>query len=265
MDELTFCRRAKALVRECVRGWYEKTMGLPTLIKVVDTDRFSWIGCNEAEYLPGKNKEEKEDRMEHMQDIPERLYFGREQYYFQPLTPTACLIFARYELRTGEKSGMILAERQRATFLVRCEGERLRICHIHVSNPIREGRQLPVCPPGFPAGSGMALTERQNRVLYLLVRGEKYGDIAETLQIAPSTVRYYVTELCRKFHVKNRAQLVVAAERELLPEDGGGGVTAPRPANRLSGRFFCALFRKRYTDDSVISVLDGSMREPTGL
>lgn len=160
---------------------------------------------------------------------------------------------------------MILAERQRATFLVRCEGERLRICHIHMSNPIREGRQLPVCPPGFPAGSGMALTERQSRVLYLLVRGEKYGDIAETLQIAPSTVRYYVTELCRKFHVKNRAQLVVAAERELLPEDGGGGVTAPRPANRLSGRFFCALFRKRYTDDSVISVLDGSMREPTGL
>lgn len=160
---------------------------------------------------------------------------------------------------------MILAERQRATFLVRCEGERLRICHIHVSNHIREGRQLPVCPPGFPAGSGRALTERQSRVLYLLVRGEKYGDIAETLQIAPSTVRYYVTELCRKFHVKNRAQLVVAAERELLPEDGGGGVTAPRPANRLSGRFFCALFRKRYTDDSVISVLDGSMREPTGL
>ena len=173
MDELTFCRRAKALVRECVRGWYEKTMGLPTLMKVVDTDRFSWIGCNETEYLPGKNKEEKEDRMEHMQDIPERLYFGKEQYYFQPLTPTTCLIFARYELRTGEKSGMILAE-------------------------------------------------RQSRVLYLLVRGEKYGDIAETLQIAPSTVRYYVTELCRKFHVKNRAQLVVAAERELLPEDGGG-------------------------------------------
>lgn len=265
MDELTFCRRAKALVRECVRGWYEKTMGLPTLMKVVDTDRFSWIGCNETEYLPGKNKEEKEDRMEHMQGIPEWLYFGKEQYYFQPLTPTACLIFARYELRTGEKSGMILAERQRATFLVRCEGERLRICHIHVSNPIREGRQLPVCPPGFPAGSGRALTERQSRVLYLLVRGEKYGDITETLQIAPSTVRYYVTELCRKFHVKNRAQLVVAAARELLPEDGGGGVTAPRPANRLSGRFFCALFRKRYTDDSVISVLDGSMREPTGL
>lgn len=193
MDELTFCRRAKALVRECVRGWYEKTLGLPTLMKVVDTDRFSWIGCNETEYLPGKNKEEKEDRMEHMQDIPERLYFGKEQYYFQPLTPTACLIFARYELRTSEKSGMILAERQRATFLVRCEGERLRICHIHVSNPIREGRQLPVCPPGFPAGSGMALTERQSRVLYLLVRGEKYGDIAETLQIAPSTVRYCAT------------------------------------------------------------------------
>lgn len=161
MDELTFCRRAKALVRECVRGWYEKTMGLPTLMKVVDTDRFSWIGCNEAEYLPGKNKEEKEDRMEHMQDIPERLYFGKEQYYFQPLTPTACLIFARYELRTGEKSGMILAERQRATFLVRCEGERLRICHIHVSNPIREGRQLPVkdgsCPCArrdFPQAAG---------------------------------------------------------------------------------------------------------------
>ena len=85
----------------------------------------------------------------------------------------------------------------------------------------------------------MALTERQSRVLYLLVRGEKYGDIAETLQIAPSTVRYYVTELCRKFHVKNRAQLVVAAERELLPEDGGGCDT-PRPANRLSGRFLYA-------------------------
>lgn len=78
----------------------------------------------------------------------------------------------------------------------------------------------------------MALTERQSRVLYLLVRGEKYGDIAETLQIAPSTVRYYVTELCRKFHVKNRAQLVVAAERELLPEDGGGcdSTTACKPA-----------------------------------
>lgn len=56
---------------------------------------------------------------------------------------------------------MILAERQRATFLVRCEGERLRICHIHVSNPIREGRQLPVkdgsCPCArrdFPQAAG---------------------------------------------------------------------------------------------------------------
>ena len=110
----------------------------------------------------------------------------------------------------------------------------------------------------------MALTERQSRVLYLLVRGEKYGDIAETLQIAPSTVRYYVTELCRKFHVKNRAQLVVAAERELLPEDGGGcdSAAACKPAFRP---VFCALLRKRYTDDSVISVAGGSMREPTGL
>lgn len=161
MDELTFCRRAKALVRECVRGWYEKTMGLPTLMKVVDTDRFSWIGCNETEYLPGKNKEEKEDRMEHMQDIPERLYFGKEQYYFQPLTPTACLIFARHDPRRAAAGDFSRAVRRGAPPHlpyphVQSHPRRTAAARVPagISRRQRDGSDRAAEPGALPAGAG---------------------------------------------------------------------------------------------------------------
>lgn len=51
---------------------------------------------------------------------------------------------------------------------------------------------------------------RQRRVLYYLRTGMTYREIGEIMEISPRTVRYYVSELIRRFRVENRAQLLEA-------------------------------------------------------
>jgi DNA-binding NarL/FixJ family response regulator len=59
-------------------------------------------------------------------------------------------------------------------------------------------------------GAG-ALTSRESQVLGMLRRGHSTAEIADRLEIAPVTVRRYVSELVRKFGVENRAALTKIA------------------------------------------------------
>ena len=55
-----------------------------------------------------------------------------------------------------------------------------------------------------------ALTARESQVLGMLRRGHSTAEIAKRLEIAPVTVRRYVSELVRKLGVENRAALTRA-------------------------------------------------------
>ena len=62
------------------------------------------------------------------------------------------------------------------------------------------------------------LTTRESQVLGMLRRGHSTAEIAKRLEIAPVTVRRYVSELVQKLGVENRA-----------------GLTSPRPASSSNG------------------------------
>ncbi len=53
-----------------------------------------------------------------------------------------------------------------------------------------------------------ALSSRERQVLSLLVKGAKNAEIAEALQIAPSTAIFHVKSLLKKTDSRNRTQIV---------------------------------------------------------
>lgn len=55
------------------------------------------------------------------------------------------------------------------------------------------------------------LTERECEVLTLIARGRSNPEIAEELQVSPSTVKNHVTSLFGKLDVRDRAQAVIVA------------------------------------------------------
>lgn len=139
MDRLVFCRKAKELVRNIIRGWYRLEITSDDLLRAADRSSFTWIGVNSREYLPGLSGETLQERLRRMQTSPVPLLMDREKYFFQPVTDRFCCILAEYRLSTDPKSGLILSETQRATFCILLEGEDLRVCHIHASNAVRPG------------------------------------------------------------------------------------------------------------------------------
>ena len=261
MDTLTFCREAKDFARRLIHGWYEKTASLPELLQNTEGAHFSLIGPNGADYVPEGDETALRARLHAMQDLPAPLCFGKETYTFHRLTPTACLIIARYQLHTDLASGVLLGEEQRASLLLCLTGDSLRLAHLHVSNPAsrRNGslyfHRMSDSTAVYAAEILMkqrmrpipGLTHRQQLVLALLMQGRRYDDIAALLQVTPRTVRYYVTELCTRLHVANRSQLIAAGEawrKETgTPTDIGGGaiiyISYPFPCQRPERAPFC--------------------------
>ena len=74
------------------------------------------------------------------------------------------------------------------------------------------------------------LTIREQEVLSLLVDGLSNHDIADRLVITTGTVKWYITQIYRKLHVRGRVQAIVRArELELIVDRSGvtTGVTQP--------------------------------------
>lgn len=72
----------------------------------------------------------------------------------------------------------------------------------------------PLAPPLPPAANddAPALTPMQLRVLHGVYRGLLNKQIAFDLGIAEATVKAHMTAMMRKLNVRNRLQLVIAAQ-----------------------------------------------------
>lgn len=65
--------------------------------------------------------------------------------------------------------------------------------------------------PGALNCDEISLTDREKTVLKLVVAGKENKEIAETINLSEGSVRNVVSELLRKFDVKNRVNLVIKA------------------------------------------------------
>ena len=64
------------------------------------------------------------------------------------------------------------------------------------------------------------LSERQAEILTLVARGMTYSQIGDLLHLSESTVRYHMSQIMDRLHLKNRAQVIAyAAGHGLLPPD----------------------------------------------
>ncbi len=282
MKLLIFCRKAKALASRALHGWYEKRLTVEDLLAEADGGRFTWIGaggaavecCAAGPGFPG---------MQRAQDELPALLVEDENWRFQPLAPDTGLVIGRFRLTTIPESGLVLSEQQRATFLLRADGEAVRLCHIHISSPAgRKRRSLyafdePAARREYMgelaarrlAGRFPELTKRQVKVLCFLMQGLPYKDIADAMDITPRTVRYYVTEIERRLHAENRMLLI----ETVLQRNTGGVISAygdvrrktparvffscPPVSRRAQGRgplWLVGLIKKIYTGTSGTAV-----------
>lgn len=237
MKPIQFCRRAKALARALIRGWYEKIQPADALAGLADPTRLTWIGAAADEYFDQPLSLPEPSALQHRQDDLPTLIVEEDGWHFTPLDSGLALVYGRYRLRTAPDSGLILSEMQRATLLVAADGDDVRLIHLHVSTPSGVRRRRPYVfqerESSFEYMGELAvrqweglfpeLTRRQQKVLYFLTRGLSYKEISDILGITPRTVRYYVFELEHRLGAANRAQLIILAERK---KRTGGGVIA---------------------------------------
>lgn len=67
---------------------------------------------------------------------------------------------------------------------------------------------LPKDAPASPSSTETCLTAREKEVLDLLVKGDLYKEIADTLKISVPTVSTHIRKIYEKLHVRSRAQAV---------------------------------------------------------
>jgi DNA-binding NarL/FixJ family response regulator len=82
------------------------------------------------------------------------------------------------------------------------------------------GRPLPQTPASF--GRAGVLTPRQHEVLALIADGHSNKEIAYRIGTSEGTVKAHITAIMRVLRVRNRVQLLLAAERRgIRPRPGG--------------------------------------------
>lgn len=80
-------------------------------------------------------------------------------------------------------------------------------------SPTLAARLLQELGPSGDPGPLAVLTEREREVLEGIAQGETNREIAARLHLAERTVKYYVTNVLIKLHVRNRVEAALVAER----------------------------------------------------
>ena len=68
-------------------------------------------------------------------------------------------------------------------------------------------------PPPKPAAVTIRLSVREDQIVKLLFQGKMNKEIALELDICEKTVKHYMTILMQKFNVRNRVEVVIAAQK----------------------------------------------------
>ena len=205
------------------REFYEKRALPKDVMPRLSERGASWIGASPGEFYPSAEEAIQDFSIQRdREDVP-LIIVGEGRYIAQPIAEDVILVLCEVPLRTDPSSGLVLMERQRASFLFHIERGELRLCHVHASNPwvlmkkesrfaMTSGRANYEYLQQLLAEEKLAghasLSGKQKLVLNLLSQGRTYDDISEIMNISSRTVRYHVTELCRKFGVSSRAQLL---------------------------------------------------------
>ena len=95
--------------------------------------------------------------------------------------------------------------------------EAIRTAHRGYSTLAPEATRalIDVAPPR--SGAGFGLTEREQEVLALLVKGSSNNEISAQLSISLATVKFHLTSIFSKLGAKNRVEAAtIALERKLL-------------------------------------------------
>jgi two-component system, NarL family, response regulator len=71
-------------------------------------------------------------------------------------------------------------------------------------------------PGGERLQQGISLTNREREILTLIVKGKIDRDIAETLYIAPATVRVHVHAMLHKLGARDRSHAILIAQQQQL-------------------------------------------------
>lgn len=75
----------------------------------------------------------------------------------------------------------------------------------------RMGRQLE--SHSAQAEGTVDLTARQREILTLIAQGMTYEAVGKTLDLTERTIRYHMTEILQRLHLKNRSQVIAYAAR----------------------------------------------------
>lgn len=224
-----WCKEAVRISEMMMHGFYEKSIHPKDLPCWISEKSFSWIGAAEGEIY--HSLEEALVAYSHQRDMKEvpLIRVGKGKYTAQAITDYVYLVICEVPLTTPPESGLVLSENQRCTMVYHVEKGQLKIVHIHTSNPWTSMKQ----EGQFPKIAGRTnyeymqqlvadknlqhfpdLSDRQKLILELLSQGKTYAAIAKALSISPRTVRYHVGELCHKFHVTNKAELLALSGKK---------------------------------------------------
>jgi DNA-binding NarL/FixJ family response regulator len=93
---------------------------------------------------------------------------------------------------------------------------------VYVPRELVSGEGKPLAQPAAALGRGGVLTPRQHEVLALIADGHSNKEIAYRIGTSEGTVKAHVTAIMRALGVRNRVQLLLAAEqRGIRPRPTG--------------------------------------------
>lgn len=232
LDREQFKRQAESMAHDLTHDFYEKTKSVEDILAAADPHCFSWIGAGKEEVFCTLNKARQYFTEQRREKAVPPIEIYNEAYEVQLLARDVCLVICEYLLNVAPETGQVLSEWQRKTIIVRQdEAGTCFISHIHASNPW----SLMHDEESFPTKIGRRnfeymtellqqkkfreikeLTKRQNQILFHMVQGKTYPQIAQALGITERTVRYHVNEICARYKVSGRKRLMAYLFEQVL-------------------------------------------------
>ncbi len=144
LGEETLEEEVLALTREFVRRFWDGDVDWCSGVIAPD---FTWIGAQAEQFDMGPSV----FRAVHAtvaQQMPNVIIVD-EEYRYLPITDTVAMVLCQYLGYTDPSSDMVMADKQRSTFIWRCGEGGMELFHQHVSNPLKPAMHGEAFPVSF--------------------------------------------------------------------------------------------------------------------